>query len=87
LIGQEAGVAAISFAEAKAHLSALLDRVEAGETIEITRRGKLVARLSPPEQPRKPVDVAALRALVQNLPPQTDEAATFVRAMRDGERY
>ena len=33
----------VSLADAKAHLSALLDRVEAGETIEITRRGKAVA--------------------------------------------
>jgi prevent-host-death family protein len=31
--------------EAKTHLSQLLDRVEAGEEIVITRRGKPVARL------------------------------------------
>lgn len=33
--------------EAKTHFSALLERVEKGESIEITRRGKLVARLVP----------------------------------------
>ena len=32
---------------AKTHLSALLERVEKGETIEITRRGKAIARLVP----------------------------------------
>ena len=32
---------------AKTHLSALLDRVEKGETIEITRRGRPVALLQP----------------------------------------
>lgn len=33
--------------EAKTKLAELLDRVEAGETITITRRGKAVARLVP----------------------------------------
>lgn len=33
--------------DAKTHLSALLDRVEAGETITITRHGKPVALLTP----------------------------------------
>ncbi|HET9069434.1 MAG TPA: type II toxin-antitoxin system prevent-host-death family antitoxin [Amaricoccus sp.] len=34
--------------EAKNRLGQLLDRVEAGEEILITRRGKVVARLLPP---------------------------------------
>ena len=33
----------VSVAEAKAHLSELLDRVERGEEVVITRRGKPVA--------------------------------------------
>lgn len=33
---------------AKTHLSALLDRVERGERISITRHGRVVAVLSPP---------------------------------------
>ncbi len=33
--------------EAKTHLPLLLDRVEGGETITITRQGKPVARLVP----------------------------------------
>jgi prevent-host-death family protein len=37
----------VQVAEAKAHLSALLERVEAGEEIIIARRGKPVARLIP----------------------------------------
>lgn len=37
----------VQIAEAKAHLSALLERVEAGEEIIIARRGKPVARLIP----------------------------------------
>ena len=36
--------------EAKTHLPALLQRVARGETIIITKHGKPVARLVPPEQ-------------------------------------
>ena len=36
--------------EAKTHLSALLESVESGEHITITRRGKPVARLVPAKQ-------------------------------------
>jgi prevent-host-death family protein len=34
--------------EAKTHLSALLDRVERGERVTITRHGRAVAVLAPP---------------------------------------
>ena len=77
----------ISLAEAKAHLSGLLDRVEAGETIEITRRGKAVAKLSPMALPRRKVDVARLARLTDGMPDQAQDAASLVRAMRDGDRY
>ena len=33
--------------EAKTHLSALLDKVEAGEEVTITRHGRAIARLVP----------------------------------------
>jgi prevent-host-death family protein len=40
--------------EAKSHFSALLARVQAGETIEITRHGKVMARIVPPvPRPRR----------------------------------
>ncbi|MBD0274797.1 MAG: type II toxin-antitoxin system prevent-host-death family antitoxin [Acetobacteraceae bacterium] len=38
--------------EAKTHLAALLDRVENGETLTITRNGRPVARLVPAGPPR-----------------------------------
>ena len=46
--------------EAKTHLPKLLERVEAGESIIITRHGEEVAHLVPP--PHKPpgVDLAAV---------------------------
>lgn len=43
---------AIRLADAKARLSELVDRVEAGESIDITRRGKPVARLTAAARPR-----------------------------------
>ena len=78
---------AITLADAKARLSELVDRVEGGEKIEITRRGKPVARLSAATPPRKPIDAAMLQALTATLSPQTPEAADLVRSMRDGDRY
>ena len=39
--------------EAKTHLSQLLDAVESGERIVITRRGKPVAELSPPPKKKR----------------------------------
>ena len=40
-------VRSVTATEAKAHILALLDAVEDGEEIEITRHGRLVARLVP----------------------------------------
>lgn len=51
--------------EAKTHLSRLLDEVAGGETIEITKHGRPVARLVPPAGAEKTdVDaaIAAIRA-------------------------
>jgi prevent-host-death family protein len=42
--------------DAKTHLPRLLDEVEAGETITITRHGKPVARLVPVERKRRSID-------------------------------
>jgi len=79
-------MAAISLADAKAHLSELVDRVETGEPIEITRRGKPVARLSAVARPRLRIDPTLLHSLTTTMP-QADGTADFVRAMRDSDRY
>lgn len=76
----------IPFAQAKARLSALVDRVEAGETVEITRHGRAVAKLVPSEPPREPFDWAALDAFIATLPPQPD-SGEFVSAMRDEDAH
>ncbi len=49
--------------DAKAHLSALLDRVGRGEEVLITRRGTPVARLVPAEQACEAKVAAAIEKL------------------------
>jgi prevent-host-death family protein len=77
---------AIPLADAKAQLSGLVDRVEAGDTIDITRRGKPVARLTAATKPRKQIDAALLQSLTATMPPQERSAADVVRSMRDSDR-
>lgn len=50
--------------EAKTKLSELLDKVEAGETVTITRHGKPVARLVPVQPDHDPEQ---MRALVEEI--------------------
>jgi prevent-host-death family protein len=77
----------ITLADAKAHLSELLNRVADGDSVRITRRGKPIAQLSAVLPARKPVDLQALRALTDAMPEQAETAAETVRRMRDGARY
>jgi len=77
----------INLAEAKAHLSELVDRVEAGDSIDITRRGKPVARLTAVDRPRKRIDIAMLQAVTTTMPASAQDAGDLVRLMRDEDRY
>ena len=77
----------INMADAKAHLSEVLDRVEKGERITITRRGKVVAQLVPPEKVFKRISAEKLAAFAATLPYQEQSAADVIRQMRDEERY
>jgi prevent-host-death family protein len=75
----------VSVAEAKAHLSELLNAVEAGEEIVITRHGRAVARVSPPEKPKQPLPLKRLAALRKALPAWTEPSANRVVQLRDAE--
>ncbi len=77
----------VTLADAKAHLSEILNRVADGDTVRITRRGKPIARLSADTAARAPVDLSALRALTEAMPEQAETAAETVRGMRDDARY
>ncbi|WP_254019885.1 type II toxin-antitoxin system Phd/YefM family antitoxin [Mesorhizobium escarrei] len=77
----------INLADAKAHLSELVDRVEAGDSIEITRRGKPVARLTAVTRPRQQIDATLLQSLTATMPPQAESSTDLVRSMRGSDRY
>jgi prevent-host-death family protein len=77
----------VSLADAKAHLSELVERAAAGEAVCITRRGKPVAQITAVDAPRKRIDVAALRAMTDAMPVQPEIARDFMRRMRDEDRY
>ncbi len=77
----------VTLAEAKAHLSALVEQAARGETVRITRRGKPIAQIGPIQQPRKKIDVSALRKLTDSLPLQPESAGEFMRRVRDEDRY
>jgi prevent-host-death family protein len=77
----------VNLAEAKAHLSELVDRVQAGETVRILRRGRPVAQLTAVRARRRRIDPAALRAATDRMPLQEESARLFIRRMRDQERY
>jgi prevent-host-death family protein len=77
----------VPLAEAKARLSELVERAARGEKVRITRRGKAVARITGVERPSKPIDLAALQALTASMPMQPEPAESWLRAVRDEERY
>jgi prevent-host-death family protein len=77
----------VSVAEAKAQLSALLDAVEQGEDLVITRRGRPVARVSRIAPLKEPIDFAAIDAIRESAPMQPESGGEFMRKLRDGCRY
>lgn len=77
----------VTLADAKAHLGALVEQAANGNSIDITRRGKPVARLIPVDQPRKPIDVEMLRQLTDTMSRQDVSAGEWMRQIRDGDRY
>jgi prevent-host-death family protein len=87
VVGQEASMQGYNIADAKAHFSELVDRAEAGETVEIMRRGKPVARLMPPAKVLKKFDFEEMQRFTAGMTPQKQGAAAFIREMRDSERY
>ena len=48
----------INLTYAKAHLSEVLNKVEAGQEVIITRHGKEIVRMSPARQPKQPIPLA-----------------------------
>jgi prevent-host-death family protein len=78
---------AYSVAEAKAQLSALLQAVELGEEVTITRRGVAVAVVSPVRKASSAINWDRIRACQQRTKPAKQAAkrdwAALVHEMRD----
>jgi prevent-host-death family protein len=77
----------VSLVDAKARLSELLDKVESGEEIVITRYGKPVAHIRQVVSSKKPLPVEKLAAFRARMPHWHKASATLLREMRDVERY
>lgn len=75
----------LSVAQAKARFSELLNTVESGEDILITRHGRAVAKISSPEAPKQPLQLRRLALLRRNMPPWSEPSAKQMRLVRDEE--
>jgi prevent-host-death family protein len=74
----------VSVAQAKAHLSHLLDKVEQGEDVVITRHGSPIARVSAVATQKRPLrPLAEFRA---RMPRWRVPSAALLRAARDDEQ-
>jgi prevent-host-death family protein len=79
-------MASHSVADAKNHLSELIDRAVGGEEVVITRHGTPVAVLKPVAQTHRPVTAADIEWLRRHRikgPPPAEDAGTTVSRMRD----
>ncbi len=76
--------------EAKTHLSKLLDRVEAGEEIVVTRHGKPVAKLSKFDDPAREERIEKLVEHMKELKKKHPVSATqeeIIEWIRAGRRF
>ncbi len=73
----------VNLAQAKARLSELMDKVEAGQEVVITRRGKAVAHLSAAAGPKKALPLGELAAFRSTMPRLRRPAADLLRELRD----
>jgi prevent-host-death family protein len=77
----------VSVAEATTHISTLLNQIEAGVEIMITRWGQPIARIIPVKKTLKPIpfeELAAFRATQAKSPVSSLE---HLQALRDEARY
>ena len=73
----------VNLARAKARLSELLDEVEAGEKVVITRHGRPIARVSPVARPKRPPRLQALAEFRATMPRLRRSSAELLRAARN----
>ena len=76
---------AMSLAQAKAHLSELLNTVESGEEVVITRHGRPVARVLPASPIKQMLPLQRLAELRKQVPAWQGSSAALLREVRDAE--
>ena len=76
---------AYSIAEAKAHLSAIIELVSRGEAVTLTKRGKPVAHIVPAGTPvlKPKLDLEDLARFRATMPMSKISSAEMIRKMRD----
>ena len=75
----------VTLVEAKARLSELLDKVEGGETVVITRHGKPSGQITAAVKPKVPIPVKELEAFRARMPRLRKPSVQLIREMRDEE--
>lgn len=73
----------VTVREARQNIGQLLDAVSAGEKVIITRRGKPVAKLVTIDSTSEEICFPDRRQFRSSLPPSKQNAADFIREMRD----
>ena len=73
----------VNVAQTKAHLSELLDRVEAGEDVIITRRGRAVAYLHSASRQKHSLMLDDLAVFRATMPSLRRPSVELLRDMRD----
>jgi prevent-host-death family protein len=73
----------VTLAQAKAQLSELLNKVEAGEEVVVTRRGRPVAQIRAVEKKLEPLPFEELAAFRARMPQLEKSSVELLREMRD----
>jgi prevent-host-death family protein len=78
----------VQASEAKAHLSELLDEVERGETVVITRHGRAIARIVPEEERRR-AEIRQAIAEIKEMRKHTGKMTLeeILAARHEGHKY
>jgi prevent-host-death family protein len=75
----------INVKEVRSNLSSILDKVEKGEDIVITRRGKRVAKISNLDD--NPIPLRSLMKFRENIQIKGSSLSQTVVSQREEERY
>jgi prevent-host-death family protein len=73
----------VNLVQAKAHLSELSDKVEAGAEVIITRHGRALAHIHPVSRPKHPLMLDDLAVFRATLPRPRRPSAESLREARD----